>query len=102
MGTVQRSGGSCRFGKGLVCFGDPIKSMPKPGTERAIVDRATNLEQQIGAISRPPHLLRLVHTTVDQKVRCALGNRRSDPLAGPESFGIVDQPCGLASEVFID
>src|SRR4051812_39441213 len=54
------------------------------------------------ARSRPSHLLRLVHTTVDQEIRCAFDNRRPDPLSGPESFGIVDQPCGLTSEVFID
>src|SRR3954451_20540306 len=78
--------------KGQVGVSDPVKSMPKPGTERAVVDRATNLEQQIGAFSRPSHLLRLVHTTVDQEIRCAFDNRRPDPLSGPESFGIVDQP----------
>jgi hypothetical protein len=44
-------GGSCRFGKGQVCVSDPIKSMPEPGTERAIVDCAADLEQQISAIS---------------------------------------------------
>ena len=76
--------------------------MPKPGTERAIVDRATNLEQQIGALSRPSHLLRFVHAPVDQEVRCAFGDRRSDPLTGTVSFGIVDQPRGLASEIFVD
>jgi hypothetical protein len=44
-------GGSCRLGKGQVCPGDSVKSMPEPGTERAIVDCAADLEQQIGAIS---------------------------------------------------
>src|SRR5271166_1967417 len=76
--------------------------MPKPGTERAVVDCATNLEQQIGAISRPSHLLGLVHAPVDQEVRCALGDRRSDAQTGPEAFCIVHQPCGLALEIFID
>jgi hypothetical protein len=37
--------------------GQPVKSTPEPGSERAVVDRATDLEQQIGAISRPSHLL---------------------------------------------
>jgi hypothetical protein len=55
--TVQRPGGTCRFGKGQVGIGDPVKSMAKPGTERSVVDRAPNLEQQIGAFSRPSHLL---------------------------------------------
>src|SRR5208337_2197713 len=95
-GTVQRSGESSRFGNGQVCIGDPVKSMPKPGTERAVVDCATNLEQQIGAISRPSHLLGLVHAPVDQEVRCALGDRRSDAQTGTVPFGVVDQPCGLA------
>src|SRR3984885_15702296 len=95
--TVRRSGGSCRFSKGQVGIGDPVKSMPKPITKRSVVDRATNLEQQIGAFSRPSHLLGFVHAPVDQEVCCAFGDRRPDPLTGPESFGVVDQPCGLAS-----
>src|SRR3954452_6761482 len=101
-GTVQRSGGSCGFGKGQVGIGDPVKSMPKPSTERAVVDRAPNLEQQIGTSSRPSHLLGLVHAPVDQEIRCALGDRRADPQTSTVSFGIVDQPPGLAPEVFID
>src|ERR1700733_5108216 len=102
MGTVQGSGGSCRISKGRVRISDPVKSMPKPGTECAVVDGTTDLEQQIGAPSRPSHLLRFIHAPVDQEVGCALGDRRSDAQTGTVSFGIVDQPCGLASEVFID
>src|SRR4051794_38199531 len=101
-GTVQRSGGSCRLSKGRIRVGDSVKSMPNPGAERAIIDCATNLEQQIGAFSRPSHLLGLVHAPVDQEVRCAFSDRRSDAQTGPVPFGVVDQPCGLASEVFID
>jgi len=37
-------GGSWRFGKGWIYIGKPVKSMPEPGTERAVVDRAANLE----------------------------------------------------------
>ena len=51
LGTVQRSGGSCRFSKGRVCIGDPAKSMPKSSAERAVVDGAADLEQQISATS---------------------------------------------------
>ena len=50
-GTVQRSGGSCRFGKGHICIADPVKPMTNSSTERAVVDRATNLEQQISTLS---------------------------------------------------
>jgi hypothetical protein len=32
-GTVQALGGSCRFGKGRICIGKPVKSMPELGTE---------------------------------------------------------------------
>jgi hypothetical protein len=95
-GTIQRSGGSCRFSKGRAGIGDPVKSMPKPRTECAVIDCATDLKQQIGAPSRPSHLLRFVHAPVDQEVRCALGDRRSDAQTGPVPFGVVDQPCGLA------
>ena len=34
-----------------------LEFLSEAGTERSIVDGATNLEQQIGAASRPPHLL---------------------------------------------
>jgi poly(3-hydroxybutyrate) depolymerase len=43
-------GGSCRFGKGQICVGN-LKSMSEPGAERAVVDCAADLEQQISAIS---------------------------------------------------
>ena len=95
-------GGSCCFSKGRAGIGDLVKSIPKPGAERAIVDCAADLEKQISAISRPSHLLRLVHPPVDQEVRGALGDRRSDPQTATVPLGIVDQPRGLASEIFID
>ena len=50
-GTVQILGGSCRFGKGRVCIGKPVKSMPELGAERAIVDGAVHQEQEIGPSS---------------------------------------------------
>jgi len=36
---------------GQVFVGNPVKSMSEPGAERAIVDCAADLEQQISAIS---------------------------------------------------
>jgi hypothetical protein len=95
-------GGSCRFSKGWIGLGEPVKSVPNPSTERAVINRATNLEQQIGAISRPSHLLGFVHPPVNQEICCAFSDRRPDPITGPVSFGVVDQPRGLAAEVFID
>jgi hypothetical protein len=44
-------GGSCRVGKDRVCLSDPVEPMPKPGTERAVVDRAADSEQQAGTTS---------------------------------------------------
>jgi hypothetical protein len=40
--------------------GDRGQIESNPGTERADIDSAMNLEQQIGAFSRPSHLLRFV------------------------------------------
>jgi hypothetical protein len=37
-------------------------------TEDAIVDGATNLKQQIGAASRPAHLLRFIHRRFTKKL----------------------------------
>jgi hypothetical protein len=65
--------------------------MPKPGTERAVVDCATDLEQQINATPRPSHLLGLVHTPVDQEVRYALGDRGSDPPRPKPRSGLIEQ-----------
>jgi transposase-like protein len=48
-GTVQTLGGSCRFDKGWVFISQAVNSMPEPGSEGAVVNRATNMEQQIGA-----------------------------------------------------
>src|ERR1700733_2146367 len=93
-------GESCRSSKGRGGIGDPVKSIPEPGTERAVVDCATNLEPQIGSVSRPPHLLGFVHAPVDQEVRCTFGDRRPDTQTGTVPFGVVDQPRGLASEIF--
>jgi hypothetical protein len=72
--------------------------MTEPSAEHAIVDCAADLEQQIGAISRPSHLLRLVHTAVDQEIRCAFGDRRPDLLTGLESFRLFNKQRSLASE----
>jgi hypothetical protein len=102
VGTVQRSGRSCRFGTGRLGIGDPVKSMPQCSTERAVVDCAANLEQQISTASRPSHLLGLVHAPVDQEIRGTFSDRSPDAQTGAVSFGVVNQPCGLASEIFID
>jgi hypothetical protein len=56
-GTVQRLGGSGRRRQLLARSGDRIEQTAETGAERAIIDRATDLEEQVGASPRPSHLL---------------------------------------------
>src|SRR5947209_7360966 len=88
-GTAWRlgvSGRNCCLRKWIV---SRIESLPKAGTERAIVDSATNLQQQIGPSSRPTHLLRFVHPTVHQKIGRPFGDGGADPQSGPVPLGII-------------
>jgi hypothetical protein len=71
------------FCKGQVSIADPVEAMLKSGTEGAVVDRATNLEQQIGALLWPSHLQGLVHAPVDQKVCCAIASVIDVPTRRP-------------------
>ena len=47
--------------------------LPGTGAERAVVDGAADLEQQVGPAPGPAHLLRLGHAPVDQEIGRALG-----------------------------
>src|SRR5229473_3434756 len=76
--------------------------MAEPSTESAVVDRTSDLQQQVGPASRPSHLLGLVHTTIDQEVRCAFRNRSPDAQAGTISFGVIDEPAALVAEIIVD
>ena len=71
------------------------------GTERAIVDGATNLQQEIGAASRPSHLLRFIHPAVHQEIGRPFGDRGSNAQSGTVAFGVIDEPIALASEITI-
>src|SRR5271167_738915 len=73
-GTVQRSGGSSRLRQLWAWRGDWIEHTTEPGAEHAVVDRATDLKKQIGASPRPSHLLRFIHSPVDQEIRGTFGN----------------------------
>src|SRR3954447_7156665 len=77
------------------------ESLPEAGAERAVVDGAANLEQQIGPSPRPAHLLRLVHPAVHQEVGCAFGDRGADPQKGQVPLGIIEKPLALAGEIAI-
>ena len=95
-------GGSRRLRQLRVWAGDRLKQVAEPRTERAVVDRTANLEQKIGASSRPSHLLRFVHSSIDKEVRSPFGHRSSDTQAGAISLGVIDEPVALAAEVAVD
>ena len=95
-------GGSCRVGQPLVLVGMRLKPVAQPRAERSIVNRAANLEQEIGTSSGPAHLLRLVHSPIDEKVCGSLGDRSSDAQTGTVPLGVVDEPTTLASEIAVD
>src|SRR4051794_36967572 len=71
--------------------------LPETGAERAVVEGAADLEQQIGPAPGPAHLLRLGHAAVHQEVGGALGQRRADPQPGPVPFGVIDQMGALGA-----
>src|SRR4051795_8038120 len=73
-----------------------VETLPEAGAERAVVDGAADLEQPVGAMPWPAHLLRLVHPAVHQEVGRALGQRRADPQPGRVPLAVVDQPVALA------
>ena len=71
------------------------------GTERAIVDGATNLQQEIGAASRPSHLLRFIHSAVHQEIGGPFDDRGSNSQSVTMALGVIDQPVALAGEITI-
>src|SRR5208283_5349065 len=102
MGSVQKVGVSRRLHQWRRGGRDRLKQVAESRAERAVVDRTPDLQQQVGASSRPSHLLRLVHPPVDQKVGRAFSQRSSDAQACTVSFGIIDEPSALATEIVID
>ena len=101
-GSVQKLGGSGRLCQLWAWAGDRLKELAEPRTEHAVVDRTANLEQKIGASSRPSHLLRFVHSAIDKEVRSPFGHRSSDTQAGAISLGVIHEPVALAVEIAVD
>src|SRR6202161_4960099 len=95
-------GGLCRGDRPFVLVGMRLKPVAQPRAERSIVDRAADLEQEIGTSSGPAHLLRLVHSSIDEKVCGSLGDRSSDAQLGTLWLGVVDEPTTLTSEIAVD
>ena len=95
-------GGSRRFVQLWVWARDRLKEVAEPRPEHAVVDGTANLEQKVGNSSRPSHLLRLVHASIDEEVRSPFGHRSSDPQAGAISVGVIEEPVALALEITVD
>jgi hypothetical protein len=78
-----------------------VEFLSKSGTERAVVDSAANLEQEIGLSPQPAHLLRFVHPAAHQIIGRPFGDRGTDAQSGTVPLGVVDQPIALAGEITI-
>jgi hypothetical protein len=62
-------------------------------TERAIGDCATNLQQEIRAISRSAHLLGFTHPAVHQEIGCSFSDRGANSQSGTMPFSVIDHSC---------
>jgi hypothetical protein len=56
-----------------------VEILPEAGAERAIIDSAANLKQEIGPSSRPTYLLGLIHPASRQEIGRPLRGRNADP-----------------------
>ena len=68
-------GGSCRVSYPLVLVGMRLKSVAQSRAERSVVDGAADLKQEISTSSGPAHLLRFVHSPIDEKARSSCVGR---------------------------
>src|SRR6202048_3166214 len=78
------------------------ESLSEAGTERAIVDCATNLEQKISPSSRPAHLLRFVHPAIYHVIGHPFRDRGANSQSRTVPLGIIDHPIALAGEITIE
>ena len=95
---VLGSGGDRHWRVWIVGWLEPLS---ETGAERAIVDGATNLKQQIGAASRPAHLLGFIHSAVHQEIGRPFGERGANAQARAMALGVIHQPGALAGEITI-
>jgi hypothetical protein len=91
------SSSNSQFGAGI-----GVKQLYEAGTELAVEDGAADLGQEIGAAAGPLHLLRFVHTPVDQEVGGCFGQCGADAETGTMTLGVVDQPGALAGRIVVD
>jgi hypothetical protein len=84
------------------CIGERLEFVPEAGAEHAVAARAANLKQEIRTPWRAWRPLRIVHAPIDEEIRCAFGDRRSDLRAGAMSPAVIDRPLALATQIAVD
>jgi hypothetical protein len=82
-------------------FGAPLGGGMIP-IERAVHHRGSNLQHQMGAAGRPPHLLAGAHAAMQQPLHRALGGRRRDRLLAASRRCIVDDDLGLSGHIGLE
>ncbi|HTW70573.1 MAG TPA: hypothetical protein VME47_11845, partial [Acetobacteraceae bacterium] len=98
-GSVQKLVGSRGDCDSCIWTADGFEPLTEAGTKCPVVNCATDLQHQIGTSPGPTHLLRLVHSAIDQEIRRTLRHRSPDAHAGAVSSGVVDKPGALAAEI---
>jgi hypothetical protein len=78
-----------------------LESLSEARVESTIIDRATNLKEQVGAASGPSHLLTFVHPAIHQEIGGSFGDRGSNSQSGTVPLGVIDQPVALAGQVTV-
>ncbi len=79
-----------------------LNRWPNPDPEHSVVHCTADLEQEIGTLSWPVHLLGLVHAPIDEKVCRPLGDGSSDAQAGTVPLCVIGKPAALASQIAVD
>jgi hypothetical protein len=76
----------------------PVPST-KDGGELVVQERATNLKEQVGSTLGPAHMPAFAEPASYQMADSALDSARRDPLATALPSLIVDDACGVRSEI---
>jgi hypothetical protein len=92
---VWGSGGNRRP---RVCIVGWMEFLSAAGTEGAIVDSATGLEQEIGPSSRPAHCCDLTMRRFTRNLAVPLGDRGPNPQSGTVALGVIDRPVAPTAE----
>jgi hypothetical protein len=67
--------------------------------ERAVCDRGSYFQHQVGTPRRPAHLLLSVHSAMQQPLHRALGDRRRNRFFASARCRVIDDDIGLSGHV---